>query len=103
MIKVLWLMAGAALTTAPMTGTNVSARERDPIEDAVRAHTIFLAHDLLEGRDTGSKGYDIAAQYVASAFLQYGLEPAGTEGYFQPVPLRRRTLVDNNISLRIGT
>lgn len=103
MIKVLWLMAGAALTTAPMTGTNVSARERDPIEDAVRAHTIFLAHDLLEGRDTGSKGYDIAAQYVASAFLQYGLEPAGTEGYLQPVPLRRRTLVDNKISLRIGT
>lgn len=103
MIRVLWLMAGAALTTAPMTGTNVSARERDPIEDAVRAHTIFLAHDLLEGRDTGSKGYDIAAQYVASAFLQYGLEPAGTEGYLQPVPLRRRTLVDNKISLRIGT
>lgn len=102
MIRVLWLMAGAALTTAPMTGTNVSARERDPIEDAVRAHTIFLAHDLLEGRDTGSRGYDIAAQYVASAFQQYGLEPAGTEGYLQPVPLRRRTLVDSKISLRIG-
>jgi len=93
---------GAASVAALLIAASVSARDRDPVVDAVKAHTIFLAHDLLEGRDTGSKGYDIAAQYVASAFLQYGLEPAGTDGYLQPVPLRRRTLVDNKLSLRIG-
>jgi len=54
----------------------------------VRAHIAFLASDLLEGRETGSPGYDIAANYVASQFAQLGLKPAGRDGtYFQPVPL----------------
>ncbi len=57
---------------------------------AIRAHMSFLADDLLEGRGTGSRGYDIAAAYVASQFAQLGLQPAGAGGSFlQPVPLRR--------------
>jgi len=59
----------------------------------VRAHMEFLASDLLEGREAGTRGYQIAARYVASQFAQYGLTPAGAEeaGYFQPVGLRRFT------------
>ncbi len=49
------------------------------------AHVQYLADDRLEGRLTGSEGYRKAAQYVADHFKQYGLEPAGTQGYFQPV------------------
>src|SRR3954453_5130042 len=49
------------------------------------AHVQYLADDRLEGRVTGSEGYRKAAQYVADHFKQYGREPAGTEGYFQPV------------------
>lgn len=95
---------GTAVASTALTAVvGASAHDRDPLVDAVKAHTVFLAHDLLEGRDTGSKGYDIAAQYVASAFMQYGLEPAGTEGYLQPVPLRRRTLTDSKLGLRIGS
>lgn len=37
----------------------------------------FLSNDLLEGRDTASMGYDIAAQYAASMFELWGIEPAG--------------------------
>ena len=33
-----------------------------------RAHVAFLADDLLEGRDTGSRGHEIAARYVATEF-----------------------------------
>ena len=48
----------------------------------------FLSSDLLEGRDSGSKGFDIAAEYVASQFRQLGLTPAGDKGtFFQHVPL----------------
>lgn len=48
----------------------------------------FLASDLLEGREAGTRGYDIAAAYVASAFAQMGLTPAGGDGsYLQPVRL----------------
>jgi hypothetical protein len=34
----------------------------------VKADVAFLADDLLEGRDTGSIGYEIAARYVAQRF-----------------------------------
>jgi hypothetical protein len=56
---------------------------------AIEAHIRFLADDLLEGREAGTRGYDLAAAYVASQFRQIGLRPAGTDGgYFQPVPLQ---------------
>jgi hypothetical protein len=49
------------------------------------AHVRYLADDRLEGRLTGTEGYRKAAQYVADHFKEYGLEPGGTQGYFQPV------------------
>ena len=36
--------------------------------ERIRAHVEFLASDTLEGRDTGSRGHQIAANYVASEF-----------------------------------
>jgi len=54
----------------------------------VRAHVRFLSDDLLEGRGTGQRGGDIAAQYIAAQFALYGLRPAGDNGtYMQKVPL----------------
>jgi Zn-dependent M28 family amino/carboxypeptidase len=54
----------------------------------IRWHVRFLAHDLLEGRGTGQRGGDIAAEYMATQFAEYGLKPAGDNGsYFQKVPL----------------
>lgn len=44
-----------------------------------------LAADDMEGRLTGSPGYRRAADYVVSQLSEMGLEPAGTEGFFQPV------------------
>jgi Zn-dependent M28 family amino/carboxypeptidase len=54
------------------------------IEQQVR----FLSHDLLEGRGTGQRGGDIAAEYIGTQFALYGLKPAGDNGtYLQKVPL----------------
>jgi hypothetical protein len=56
----------------------------------VRADVEFLASDLLEGRDTGSKGYEIGASYVASRFRAIGLTPGGKDGgWYVEVPFRR--------------
>jgi len=56
---------------------------------AMRAHVGFLSSDLLEGRETGTRGYDLAAAYVAAQFEAAGVEPAGENGtYVQPVRLR---------------
>ena len=48
----------------------------------------FLSDDLLEGRGTGQRGGDIAAEYIATQFALYGLKPAGDNGtYMQKVPM----------------
>ncbi len=54
----------------------------------IRAHVKFLSSDLLEGRGTGQRGGDIAAEYIATQFALYGLKPAGDNGtYMQRVPM----------------
>jgi len=54
--------------------------------ERIRAHVKFLADDLLEGRGTGTRGGDIAANYIAAQFALYGLKPAGDNGtYLQKV------------------
>lgn len=61
---------------------------------AIRAHAEFLASDLLEGRAAGSRGYDLAAAYVAAQFRQFGLAPLGDgDSYLQAVPLVEATVV----------
>ncbi len=62
----------------------LAATLSSPIEPAaIKAHIDFLASDLLEGRETGTRGFDIAARYVASQFALAGLEP-----HIQEVRLR---------------
>src|SRR5882724_12962474 len=57
-------------------------------KEKIRAHVRFLAHDLLEGRGTGQRGGDLAAEYFATQFALDGLKPAGDGGtYFQSVPM----------------
>ena len=58
---------------------------------SMRAQTYFLAHDLLEGRATGTVGADLAAEYIASECKELGLLPAGDK-YTQPVPLEEATI-----------
>lgn len=69
--------------------------------DRFRSHVAFLADDLLEGRDAGTRGYDIAARYVATRFQGLGLrQPAG--GWYQQVPFVEYGLADAPASLTIG-
>jgi len=56
-----------------------------------------LANDDMEGRLTGSPGYDRAAIYVISRLKAEGLEPAGVKGYLQPVAFEQQ-LVDQDKS-----
>ncbi len=50
----------------------------------LQVDVVYLASDLLEGRETGKPGETLAAQYIASRFEGIGLKPKGTEGsWFQ--------------------
>ncbi|MBA6389719.1 M28 family peptidase [Colwellia sp. BRX10-3] len=70
----------------------------------IKAHIEFLADDTLQGRDTGSNGYQIAANYVKSYFMQLGLTPKGTNigsderGFEQEVRFRKSYLIDGSAS-----
>ncbi len=61
-------------------------QKTDP--EHIRANVRFLSLDLLEGRGTGQRGGDIAAEYIATQFWLDGLKPAGDNGtFFQKVPM----------------
>src|SRR5262249_46180845 len=65
-----------------------------------RAHVEFLADDLLEGRDTGTRGYDVAARYVATELKAMGLEAGGESGtFYQKGPLPQSELVKGSVAL----
>ena len=90
-------MLGAAPPLAPMSAEEMIAANN------VRAHVEFLADDRLEGRDTGSRGHEIAARYVASQFRALGLQPGGRDGsWFVQVPLRRATNAPGQVATISG-
>ena len=70
--------------------------------ESFRSHVTFLADDRLEGRDSGSRGYDLAALYVASRLEALGLRPAGKDGWYQQVPFLEYRLGGEPASLAIG-
>ncbi len=80
----------AAAKTTAIAGLPVAAQTAaaaiDP--EKIRAHVRFLSLDLLEGRGPGTRGDQLAAEYIATQFALAGLKPAGEAGgYFQKVPL----------------
>src|SRR5579862_6954131 len=72
---------GAQRTTTEITTADLEYRLK------------IIADDSMMGRESGSKGDYMAAEYVASEFKRLGLEPAGEGGtYFQTVPFWRATI-----------
>src|SRR5215831_8404050 len=60
-----------------------------------------LADDNMEGRETGSEGLRKAEAYVVDQLKQAGLEPAGTEGYYQPMKFKSRQIIEKDSSIAL--
>ena len=60
-----------------------------------------LAADDMEGRETGSEGLRKASAYVVEQLKKSGLEPAGTEGFYQPVQFVSRQIDESGSSLAL--
>ena len=85
----------ASIAALAASALPASARGQPPQAEQKRlqAHVRFLADPLLEGREAGTRGFDLAAAYVASQFAQLGLKPMGDAGgYAQAVPLKSARL-----------
>ncbi len=103
LIKQFSLTALVALLAACSQQSSKEMSSVSVEKSRIQAHLEFLADDQLEGRDTGSQGYEIAANYVASEFKKMGLLPAGENGFMQRVPFRRAYLDQNSTSAIIDT
>ena len=67
-----------------LVGCDLIAQIGELSGERMRAHVRFLASDLLEGRGVGTRGGDLATEYIASQFAAVGAKPAGDKGtYFQ--------------------
>ena len=84
-----------SVSTAPRFGNT------DGITAAqMKNYLEFIASDELEGRDTPSRGLDIAAMYIAGHLKKWGIKPAGDDGtYFQKFPLRLNKIDVSNTRL----
>ncbi|KKO45581.1 peptidase M28 [Arsukibacterium ikkense] len=89
-----------ALLLSACSGSSPPEQQLSARPAAIEAHLTFLASDELEGRDTGSRGHQIAANYIASQFQALGLAPAGdNNSYFQQVPLRSARVQQDSVKL----
>jgi Zn-dependent M28 family amino/carboxypeptidase len=77
-----------------------SAQQANPSFDGKTwwEHVKVLAADNMEGRDTGSAGLKKAEAYAVDQLKSAGLQPAGVEGFYQPVKFESRQLVETESS-----
>jgi Zn-dependent M28 family amino/carboxypeptidase len=64
-------------------------------------HIKVLADDKFEGRDTGSRGEHEAQKYAIEQLKLAGAEPAGVNGFYQPVKFVSRQIVEKDCSLAL--
>ncbi|WP_019675387.1 M28 family metallopeptidase [Arsukibacterium perlucidum] len=99
----LYKLTSGVILALILSGCSVSHEPEQQLSArpaAIEAHLQFLASDELEGRDTGSRGHQIASNYIASQFQALGLTPAGdNNSYFQQVPLRSARLQQESVKL----
>jgi len=82
-----------------------SSLAADPVQvERLRADVKYLASDRLEGRAPGTRGEELATDYIAKEFEKAGLKPASERGtFFQPVPLIRVTTdPKSTLSAKLG-
>src|ERR1700687_4400155 len=64
-------------------------------------HVKVVADDRLEGRETGSEGFRKAEAYVVEELVKAGVQPAGTNGFYQPVKFISRQIVEKDSSIML--
>lgn len=85
------LLANLSMATLAQSIPNEAQKAVKAVRpENVEAHMRYLSDDKLEGRKPGSKGFEMAAQYVEGQFKKFGFKPMGQNGTFrQAVPLRK--------------
>lgn len=100
----LLLLTAIAVVATPAVAQNRFGGAERITAARLEAHLRFFAHDLLEGRDTPSRGLDIAAHYLATQLALAGVKPGGENGtYFHTMMLERMVLDTANSRATLGS
>lgn len=71
--------------------------------NAIKATMTFLADDLVEGRQPGTRGFSVASKFVETQMMRIGLKPAMPDGgYLQPVPLKKGIVSEKLTTMTLG-
>ena len=71
--------------------------------NAIKATMTFLADDLVEGRQPGTRGFSVASKFVETQMMRIGLKPAMPDGgYLQPVPLKKGIVSEKLTAMTLG-
>ena len=92
--QVRWVVCALAALTTPLPAQTIDTM-------SMRAHTRFLASDLLEGRGTGTRGEHLAGLYIASELTRMGVKPVGKD-YLLPIPLKRASIEHSATTVSFG-
>lgn len=113
LILVLFVLGSVPVNISAQSGGKTS-KAAAPVKDfgniegitgqQMKDYLTFIASDELEGRDTPSRGLDIAALYIATQLSRWGVKPAGDNGtYFQKIPLGLSKVDAANTKVSLNT
>lgn len=71
-------------------------------ETRVKEDVVFLASDELEGRQTGTKGEKLAANYISNRFIELELQPKGTKKFLQPFTFKPKTNPHDEVKFNVN-
>jgi Zn-dependent M28 family amino/carboxypeptidase len=99
MRKLFLLVLSFAFAVAALAQQNSLASHFDG--NSWWAHVKFLADDSLEGRNTGSEGLRKAQAYAVEQLQKASLEPAGVNGFYQPIRFTQFQVDESKSSLAL--
>ncbi|HEX8398891.1 MAG TPA: M20/M25/M40 family metallo-hydrolase [Pyrinomonadaceae bacterium] len=96
--------AVSGLAQMPSKASANSTKAAGGITQAqLKKYLYYIASDELEGRNTPSKGLDMAAKFIADNLKSWGVKPAGDNGtYFQTMKMRRDAIDTAAATMEIG-
>lgn len=92
----------AVVNGAGCSSSKKSTQPDTGVLDHLKSHIAYLADDRLEGRRTGTKGEEMAVEYIRQQFQAIGLQPAGTESYTQSFIVNDGKQIDSVTELSIN-
>ena len=101
-VSIVAIFAFKITTSFCQSDTDLDKTLKGVSPDAIKASMTFLADDLLEGRQPGTRGFAIASKYAESQFIALGLQPGvDKKSYIQKVPFRKGAVDESGCSFTL--